>query len=64
MRLAVIVPVLNEASTVSAALARLAPLRQRGATVVVVDGVCATSTTRLATRAKAADNPAASSARF
>ncbi len=38
MRLAVIVPVLNEASTVSEALARLAPLRQRGATVIAVDG--------------------------
>lgn len=38
MRLAVIVPVLNEASTVSEALARLSPLRQRGVLVIAVDG--------------------------
>jgi rSAM/selenodomain-associated transferase 2 len=38
MRLAVIVPVLDEAATVSQALARLQPLRQRGATIIVVDG--------------------------
>ena len=51
MRLAVIVPVLNEASTVSEALARLAPLRQRGAKVIVVDGGSADGT---AERARAA----------
>lgn len=38
MRLAIIVPVLNESATVEAALARLAPLRARGARVIVVDG--------------------------
>ena len=38
MRLAIIVPVLNEAATIAAALARLAPLRERGARVIVVDG--------------------------
>ena len=38
MRLAVVVPVLNEAATIEAALRRLAPLRERGARVVVVDG--------------------------
>jgi rSAM/selenodomain-associated transferase 2 len=38
MRLAVVVPVLNEAAGVEAALRRLAPLRSRGARLVVVDG--------------------------
>jgi rSAM/selenodomain-associated transferase 2 len=38
MRLAIILPVLNEAVTVAAALARLADLRSRGASVIVVDG--------------------------
>jgi rSAM/selenodomain-associated transferase 2 len=38
MRLAVIIPVLNEAATIEAALAALAPLRGRGAAVIVVDG--------------------------
>jgi len=38
MRLAIIVPVLNEASTIETALVRLAPLRERGARVIVVDG--------------------------
>jgi rSAM/selenodomain-associated transferase 2 len=51
MRLAVIVPVLNEAATVPEALAQLAPLRQRGARVIVVDGGSADDT---AGRARAA----------
>lgn len=38
MRLAIIVPVLNESATVAQSLARLAPLRERGARVIVVDG--------------------------
>jgi len=38
MTLAVVVPVLNEAATIEAALLRLAPLRERGARVIVVDG--------------------------
>lgn len=38
MRLAIVVPVLNEAATIEDALRRLAPLRQRGAQVIVVDG--------------------------
>jgi rSAM/selenodomain-associated transferase 2 len=38
MRIAIIVPVLNEAAGVEAALQRLAPLRLRGASVIVVDG--------------------------
>lgn len=36
--LSIVIPVLNEAGIVGAALARLAPLRQRGAEVIVVDG--------------------------
>ena len=44
MRLAIIVPVLNEAATVSEALARLAPWRRRGAMVIVVDGGSADGT--------------------
>ncbi|MBK9245063.1 MAG: TIGR04283 family arsenosugar biosynthesis glycosyltransferase [Burkholderiales bacterium] len=38
MRLAIVVPVLNEAATIEASLARLAPLRARGARLIVVDG--------------------------
>lgn len=38
MRLAIIVPVLNEAATIEPALRRLAPLRERGGRVIVVDG--------------------------
>lgn len=38
MRLAVIVPVLNEEAAIAGALAQLAPLRTRGARVFVVDG--------------------------
>jgi rSAM/selenodomain-associated transferase 2 len=38
MQLAVVVPVLNEAACVEAALRRLAPLRSRGARLIVVDG--------------------------
>jgi len=38
MRLAVVIPALNEAATIEAALQRLAPLRERGAKVIVVDG--------------------------
>jgi rSAM/selenodomain-associated transferase 2 len=36
--LSIIVPVLNERPTLVAALARLAPLRERGAEVIVIDG--------------------------
>jgi rSAM/selenodomain-associated transferase 2 len=38
MRLAVIIPVLNEAATIDATLARLAPLRERGVALIVADG--------------------------
>jgi rSAM/selenodomain-associated transferase 2 len=38
MRLAIVIPVLDEEAAIGPALARLAPLRARGATVVVVDG--------------------------
>jgi len=38
MRLAIVVPVLDEGATIEAALRRLAPLRARGARVIVVDG--------------------------
>jgi rSAM/selenodomain-associated transferase 2 len=44
MRLAVIVPALNEASSIGDALAALAPLRARGAAVIVVDGGSADET--------------------
>jgi rSAM/selenodomain-associated transferase 2 len=37
-RLSIIVPVLNEAEMIAEALSALAPLRQRGAEVIVVDG--------------------------
>jgi rSAM/selenodomain-associated transferase 2 len=38
MRLAVVIPTLNEAAVIDAALARLAPLRARGVRVIVADG--------------------------
>ncbi len=38
MRLAVVIPTLNEAATIAAALGRLAPLRARAVLVTVVDG--------------------------
>ena len=38
MKLSIIMPVLNEAAGIEAALAALAPLRARGAEVIVVDG--------------------------
>lgn len=37
-KLTVVIPVLNESSLIEACLARLAPLRQRGAEIVVADG--------------------------
>ncbi len=48
MRLAIIIPVLNEAHTIEAALARLAELRERGARVIVVDGGSRDDTVRRA----------------
>ncbi len=47
--LTVIVPALNEAATIEAALAALAPLRLRGAEVIVVDGGSSDATRALAT---------------
>ena len=38
MRLAIIIPVLNEAASIAATLDRLQPMRSRGAIVIVVDG--------------------------
>ena len=56
--LAIIIPVLNEAATIEATLRRLAPLRERGAMVIVVDGGStddtATRATSLADRVLAA----------
>jgi rSAM/selenodomain-associated transferase 2 len=48
MRLAVIVPVLDEAEQIESCLAALADLRQRGAKVIVVDGGSGDATVRLA----------------
>jgi len=48
MRLAIVMPVLNEAATVEAALAALAPLRARGVEVIVVDGGSSDGTAELA----------------
>lgn len=50
MRLAIIVPVLNEQRTIEAALLPLAPLRVRGARVIVVDGGSEDGTLALAAR--------------
>ncbi len=38
MVLAVVIPVLNEATSIESTLARLQPMRARGARVIVVDG--------------------------
>ncbi len=51
MRLAIIIPVLNEADVIAAAIARLADLRARGARVIVVDGGSDDDTVRRATAA-------------
>jgi len=48
MRLAIIVPVLDEAAQIESCLAALAELRQRGASVIVVDGGSRDATVRLA----------------
>lgn len=48
MRLSIVIPVLDEAAGIAACLARLAPLRARGAEVVVVDGGSADGTPALA----------------
>ena len=48
MRLSIIVPVLNEAASMAAALEALAPLRRRGHEVIVVDGGSADGTPGLA----------------
>ena len=48
MRLAVVVPVLDEASAITGTLQALAPLRERGAVVVVADGGSRDHTAELA----------------
>jgi rSAM/selenodomain-associated transferase 2 len=48
MKLSIIMPVLNEAATIEAALRALAPLRSRGAEVIVVDGSSGDGTAELA----------------
>lgn len=47
-RVSIIVPALNEGTTIAATLAALAPLRQRGAEVIVVDGGSSDATADLA----------------
>src|SRR5271170_7192518 len=47
-RLSIVVPVLNEAAIIVGALQALAPLRARGAEVIVVDGGSSDGTRRLA----------------
>ena len=49
MRLAIVVPTLNEAATVERSLRQLEPLRRRGVVVVVVDGGSADATLARAT---------------
>jgi rSAM/selenodomain-associated transferase 2 len=48
MKLSIVMPVLNEATRIEAALAALAPLRAHGAQVVVVDGGSSDGTAALA----------------
>jgi rSAM/selenodomain-associated transferase 2 len=47
-RLTIVVPVLNEAAIIVAALAALAPLRARGAEIIVADGYSGDGTAQLA----------------
>lgn len=49
MRLSIIIPALNEASTIINTLAPLQPMRERGVEVILVDGGSADSTLSLAT---------------
>ena len=49
-RLTIVLPVLNEAAIVGAALAALAPLRARGAEIIVADGGSTDGTPQLAER--------------
>ncbi|MBK4733287.1 TIGR04283 family arsenosugar biosynthesis glycosyltransferase [Noviherbaspirillum pedocola] len=49
MRLSIIIPVRNEAAGIVAMLARLAPLRERGAEIIVVDGGSSDGSAALAT---------------
>ena len=51
-RLTIVVPVLNEAAIIVGALTALAPLRARGAEIVVVDGGCRDGTMRPGTAAR------------
>ena len=46
--LSIIIPVLNEAANIAALLATLAPLRERGAEIIVVDGGSIDATSQLA----------------
>jgi rSAM/selenodomain-associated transferase 2 len=47
-RLSIVVPTLNEAASIEGTLAALAPLRQRGAEVIVIDGGSSDATVDLA----------------
>ena len=59
MRLAIIIPTLNEAAVIDAALARLAPLRARGVRVIVADGGSSDDTVMRALKGADAVVPAA-----
>lgn len=48
MRLSIVIPVLNEAGKIAAALARLQPARARGAEVILIDGGSSDATVSLA----------------
>ena len=48
MKLSIVMPVLNEAAAIEAALDALAPYRARGAEVIVVDGGSSDGTAELA----------------
>ena len=59
MRLAIIIPVLDEGGIIAASLAALQPLRARGVRVIVVDG----GSTRRHGRTRRTRSPTTSSSR-
>ena len=61
-RLTIVVPVLNEAAIIVAALQALAPLRARGAEIIVADGDSRDGTARSPRRSPTVSSPSGAGA--